>query len=198
MFFSPQTFNYSCPTSENRRKLKIQKLKRSTGTVACRKIKGISCSPSAGNTDTGTLSNRKGTWAKENRDLDWSGPEWHCHKWKRAKEEAEEQNGFAQSIEIHTRKLLGLGSFVSQHWNMETQVLIWRLAHMRGSWFRRSWYLQCSELSLRKASWGHPAQWPWAWLPCQNSPKLNSSKIKMAFLAFQSFKFFPFCLFFLF
>lgn len=94
MFFSPQTFNYSCPTSENRRKLKIQKLKRSTGTVACRKIKGISCSPSAGNTDTGTLSNRKGTWAKENRDLDWSGPEWHCHKWKRAKEEAEEQNGF--------------------------------------------------------------------------------------------------------
>lgn len=66
VFFSPQTFNYS---SENRGELKIQKLKRSTGTAACRKIKGISCSPSAGSTDTGTLPNRKGIWAKENRHM---------------------------------------------------------------------------------------------------------------------------------
>jgi len=53
----------------------MQKLKRLTGRIACRKIEGISCSPSAGNTDTGTSSSRKDIWAKENRHMDWSMPE---------------------------------------------------------------------------------------------------------------------------
>lgn len=94
VFFSPWTFNYSCPTSENKGELKIQRPKRSTGTVACRKIKGISWSPSAGNTDTGTLSNRKGSWAAENRHVDWSVQSGHCQQCKQLKRRQESINGF--------------------------------------------------------------------------------------------------------